>query len=192
MSPTFERRLAMFTVETQSKRDEKYMKLTRKFADSRQVKFSSVNAIYFFIKLLSLKVDFYRNRVQCGMSCLVSRLQGWSGKWIMWNQLMLPVVNCNTGGGTDRKWKRILHCCTMDADISGSLGKKNSQDCVNAKREYMCTWQKESTIRDVEVSQIKKNINWLITLYVTTCALTEATERRQPFRYAKIAGKMLL
>ena len=167
------------------------MKLTRKFADSRQVKFSSVNAIYFFIKLLSLKVDFHRNRVQCGMSCLVSRLQGWSGKWIMWNQLMLPVVNCNTGGGTDRKWKRILHCCTMDADISGSLGKKNSQDCVNAKREYMCTWQKESTIRDVEVSQIKNN-NWLITLYVTTCALTEATERRQPFHYAKIAGKMLL
>ena len=104
---------------------------------------------------------------------------------------MLPVVIGNNSGGTDRKSKRILHCYTMDADISGSLGNKNSQDCVNAKREYMCTWQTEGTIRCVEISQMKL-INGLITLYVTTCVLPEATERRKPFRYVKIAGKFLL
>ena len=50
--------------KTQSKRDEKCVKSKIKFADSMQVKLSSVNAIYNFIKLLSPQLDFCRNRVQ--------------------------------------------------------------------------------------------------------------------------------
>ena len=61
--------------ETQSKRDEKYVNLRRK----SEVKFFLVNALYSFIKLLSPKLQFCRNRVQYSMSWMVSRIKGWSG-----------------------------------------------------------------------------------------------------------------
>ena len=124
MLPIFQRRPAVFTEETQSKHDEKYVYLRRKFADSNQVKFFLVNALY-------------------------------------WNQLMLPVVIGNNSGGTDRKSKQMPQCYTMAADISGRfLGKRNSQDGVYAKREYACTWQKQRTIWDVEISKMNLR-DWL-------------------------------
>ena len=152
----------MFTEETQSKRDEKYANLKRKFADSRQVKFFFVNALYFFIKLLSPNLHFYRNRMQYSMSWLVSRIKGWSGKRIIWNQLILPVVIGNNSGGTDRKLKRSWSGCPIVTQWQLTFQETVSArvKTVYAKREFMYSWQKQSTIWDAKISQLKLR-DWL-------------------------------